>query len=124
MATLRQSRRVVRRHAIANADQARIAFPYPGPGGRRCELPLIDISISGLSFRYRDEIPRLETGAALSQVTVRFGNCEIEGDLLVMHVTQHAPGETVCGALFYPAKDADLLKLKSVIAGIEAVSRD
>ena len=124
MATLRQSRRVVRRHAIANAEQARIVFHYPGPGGRRCELPLIDISISGLSFRYRDEIPRLETGTALAAVTVRFGSCEIEGDLLVMHVTPHAPGETLCGALFYPAKDADLLKLKSVIAGIEAVTRD
>ena len=124
MATLRQSRRVVRRHAIANADQARVVFSYPGPAGRRCELPLIDISVSGLSFRYRDEIQRLETGTSIPSVTVRFGACEIVGDLLVMHVTPLAPGETVCGALFYPAKDADLVKLKSVIAGIEAVTRE
>ena len=79
MATVRQSRRVVRRHAIANGEQARVVFHYPGPGGRLCELPLIDISISGLSFRYRDEIPRLETGAALSQVKVRFGYTDVVG---------------------------------------------
>jgi len=124
MVTVRQSRRVVRRHAITNAEHARVGFHFPGPGGRRCELALTDISISGLSFRYRDEISPIESGTSLPAVTIRFGTCEIQGDLLVMHVTRQVAGETVCGALFYPAKDADLLKLKSVIAGIEAVTRD
>ena len=126
MATVKVSpnRRVARRYIISNADHARVIFAYPGPGGRRCELALIDISISGLSFRYRDELPDLESGATLSAVVIRLGRCEIHGDLLVMHLTPYSSGETVCGALFYPAKDADLLKLKSAIAGIEAVKAD
>ena len=124
MATVSQSRRVARRYAIANADHARVAFEYPGPGGKRCEVSLIDISVSGLSFRYRDELPDLDSGTTLPSVVIRLGRCEIHGDLLVMHVTSDPSGETVCGALFYPAKDADLLKLKSAIAGIEAVKTD
>ena len=84
-------------------------------------MPLTDISVSGLSFRLTDELPEMEGGTTLSSAVIRLGRCEIHGDLLVMHVTGVGSDETVAGALFYPAKDADLLKLKSAIAGIEAV---
>ncbi len=124
MATTTYSRRLARRYAISKAEQAQVEFEYPGPGGRRCNFPLIDISVSGLSFTFRDELPDLDSGTNVSSVVVRLGKCDIHGDLLVMHVTAQSPTETTCGALFYPSKDADLLKLKSAIAGIEAVLVD
>lgn len=124
MATVSQSRRVARRYVISNADHARVVFNFPEPGGRRYEMAMIDISASGMSFRYGDDAPDLESGTTLQEAVLRLGRCEIRGELLVMHVTPHPTGETVCGALFYPALDADLLKLKSAIAGIEAVKQD
>ena len=124
MATVSQTRRVARRYAILKSHHARLEFDYPGPGGKRYDLPLIDISVSGLSFNCGDDLPLLESGTTLSPIIIRLGKCDIHGDLLVMHATSDPPGETTCGALFYPAKDADLLKLKSAIAGIEAVTVD
>jgi len=124
MATVSQTRRVTRRYAVSKSHHARLEFDYPGPGGRRYDLPLIDLSVSGLSFVCDDELPELESGTTVSPVIIRLGKCDIHGDLLVMHVTPDPSSETVCGALFYPAKDADLLKLKSAIAGIEAVTVD
>jgi len=124
MVTVTKSRRVTRRYAITKSDEACIEFDYPGPGGKRCSLPLIDISVSGLSFKIDDELLNIDSGTNLSPVVIRLGKCEIHGDLLVMHASPNSPNETVCGALFYPAKDADLLKLKSAIAGIEAVLAD
>jgi len=122
MATVSQTRRIARRYAVSKSHHARLEFDYPGPGGKRFDLPLIDLSVSGLSFNCSDELPGLESGTTLSPVVIRLGKCDIHGDLLVMHVTSDPSPETVCGALFYPAKDADLLKLKSAIAGIEAVT--
>jgi hypothetical protein len=124
MATVSQTRRVTRRYAVSKSHHARLEFDYPGPGGKNFDFALIDISVSGLSFHCGDELPGLDSGTTLSPVVIRLGKCDIHGDLLVMHVTQGPPGETICGALFYPAKDADLLKLKSAIAGIEAVAMD
>ena len=122
MATVSQTRRVARRYAVSKSHHARLEFDYPGPGGKRYDLPLTDLSVSGLSFDCDDELPGLESGTTLSPVVIRLGKCDIHGDLLVMHVTSEPSTVTVCGALFYPAKDADLLKLKSAIAGIEAVT--
>jgi len=124
MATVSQTRRVARRYAISKSHQARLEFDYPGPGGKHYDLALTDLSVSGLSFRCGEELPGLDSGTTLSPVIIRLGKCDIHGDLLVMHVTSGPPSETTCGALFYPAKDADLLKLKSAIAGIEAVATD
>ena len=124
MATVSQTRRVTRRYAVTKSHRARLEFDYPGPGGKRYDLPLIDISVSGLSFNCADRLPGLESGTTLSPIIIRLGMCDIHGDLLVMHVTRDPSGGTICGALFYPAKDADLLKLKSAIAGIEAVTAD
>ena len=124
MATVSQTRRVARRYAISKSHQARLEFSYPGPGGKHYDLALIDLSVSGLSFRCGEELPGLDSGTTLSPVIIRLGKCDIHGDLLVMHVTSGPPSETTCGALFYPAQDADLLKLKSAIAGIEAVATD
>jgi hypothetical protein len=124
MATVSQTRRVTRRYAVSTSHHARLEFDYPGPGGRHFDLSLIDISVSGLSFLCGDDLPGLDSGTTLSPVVIRLGKCDIHGDLLVMHVTSGPSNKTTCGALFYPAKDADLLKLKSAIAGIEAVSME
>ena len=39
---------------------------------------------------------------------------------MIMHVT---PERSACGALLFPMTDHDLVKLKSIIAGIEAVQQ-
>jgi hypothetical protein len=41
-----------------------------------------------------------------------------------MHVTADPDSRYVCGALFYPSTDTDLVKLKGVIAGMEAAGTD
>jgi hypothetical protein len=115
-------RRKQRRHAAAGPDSAAVEIIYPQPKGRSHRLSLVDISVSGLSFAFEEELPGLESGDALSDVIVRLGNCEIRGELVVMHITSHSETRRVCGALFYAASDTDLLKWRSAIAGMEAVS--
>lgn len=124
MSTRTDCRRGPDRHPLPRADDRYVEVEHPKPGGRRYSFPLHDVSISGLSFVLNEEVPFVDEGTSLDGATVRVGGCTLRGDLLVMHVTpEMAPG-SVCGALFYPASDEDLIKLKSLIAGIEAVLAD
>jgi hypothetical protein len=120
MTTTTACRRKARRHRLSSTE-ASVEFDYPNPGGHPCRLPLVDVSISGLSFAGTDELFGIEAGTDLSDVTIRVGSCEMRGDLLVMHATPEGVPDAVYGALFYPASDTDLVKMKSVLAGIEAV---
>jgi hypothetical protein len=114
------NRRRIRRYSVAQAKSASIEFGYPNPNGRQSVLPLIDISVAGFSFELNEPFPGLELGSSIEAVVVKIGDCEIKGDLVVMHLTDNADPEAVCGALFYPESETELVKLKCVVAGIEA----
>jgi hypothetical protein len=105
-----------------------VEFQHPGPNGPAYRIPIVNLSSSGLSFQVdaaeQPELARLEPGASLNGARLRIGDCLIHGDLMVMHVSGGADARSVFGALLYPASDTDLLKLKSVIAGMEVVESD
>jgi len=121
MATMTACRRRHRRHRIASEQRAHVELDFPSTSveGNRC--PLLDVSVAGVSFVLSDQLVGVEVGTDIRDVVIRIGDCVLHGDLMVMHVT---PGRRVCGALFYPTTDTDLLKLKSLIAGLEAAQTD
>jgi len=126
MATTIKNRRKQTRHTIAANVAARVEFDYPTPNGKPYALPVVNVSASGLSFVLdeTDLLGALEEGTSLPRSVVRLGQCRIRGELLVMHVTPGSDSRYVCGALFYPATDTDLVMLKSVVAGMEVAGTD
>jgi hypothetical protein len=124
MSTRTDCRRGPARHPIPRSDDRYIEFDHPRPGGRSYRFPLHDISESGISFMLTEELPMADEGTSLDKVTVHVGNCVIHGDLLVMHVTPEMTPGSICGALFYPDSDNDLVKMKSLIAGLEVMIAD
>jgi hypothetical protein len=126
MATITKNRRRQTRHSVSPEDLARVEFDYPTRNGKKYLMPLVNISASGLSFMIDpgDELEGLEEGAGLPEAVLRLGDCAISGEMLVMHMTAGPDSRYVCGALFYPATDTDLVKLKSVIAGMEVAGTD
>ena len=121
MTTTTGCRRQQRRRATSGSDSTCVEIKFPQPEGRKYELALVDVSVSGLSFALEDELPGLESGTDLADVVVRMGgDCEIHGELVVMHVTPRGSGRWLCGALFFAATDTDLIKWRSAIAGVEA----
>jgi hypothetical protein len=118
------TRRTQRRYPVPAAEDVFVEFSYPNPNGERIRLPMVDLSVAGLSFDFDDELPGIEPGVELVGVAVGLGGCVIQGDLVVFHVTPRPGQRTVCGALFYPSSDAELTKLKSAVAGIKAVYQD
>ncbi len=119
MSTITTTRRRQLRYSLTG-NRACLEFEYPSPKGRQYRLTLTDMSASGVSFSLdREEAPLLEAGTTVSSALVRVGDCMIRGDLLIMHMTPDSETTLVCGALLYPESDSDLIKLKSVIAGME-----
>jgi len=119
MTTASACRRKTRRRPARGSQEAFVEWAPPGRVGELRRLPLIDISVSGLSFALGDELPGIENGSNLSNAVIRLGECEIHGDLVVMHLTAQTDTRTICGALFYAASDQDLLKLRSAVAGMD-----
>lgn len=127
MATITRSRRRQRRYSVSRERSGCVEFEYPSPNGRHYRLALTNVSASGISFAIEqddEELSYLESGANLNRATVRIGDCMIRGDMVVMHVTSDSESRHICGALLYPESDTDLVKLKSVLAGMEAASDD
>jgi hypothetical protein len=126
MSTTTKNRRAQTRYSVLAEDRARVEFVYPMPNGKAYSLPLANLSASGLSFGLGegDTSVALEEGTSLPEAVIRVGDCKIQGELLVMHVTAGPDSRYVCGALFYPATDTDLVKLKSAVAGMEVAGTD
>jgi hypothetical protein len=123
MSTITASRRRQRRYPVPPSPTACVEFEYPSPNGAPFRLPITNLSAQGVSFSIGDHdvLAGLEAGTSLPNAAIRVGECRVQGDLVVMHLTPRADATTICGALLYPATDTDLVKLKSVLAGMEAV---
>jgi hypothetical protein len=119
MTTAESCRRKTKRHPARDSEEACVELSTPHRRDERCRLPLMDISVSGLSFVIGDELPDIENGSDLSDAVIHLGECQIRGDLVVMHLTPQTDTRTICGALFYAASDSDLIKLRSAVAGME-----
>jgi hypothetical protein len=126
MATKTQNRRIQTRFAVKATTQATVRFTHPGTKGDDQLLSVVNVSASGISFQVEADqgMHELEEGTTLEEVQLQIGGCMMSGDLLVMYVTRAADSGYVCGALFYPASDTDLVKLKSVVAGMEVAGAD
>ena len=108
-------RRKNRRFKLSADLDLTVEFNFPNPHGNNLKLPLTDISASGFSFAVNDDMQDVETGMNIVGAVLRFGDCAIHGDLMVMHFTE---GTSTCGCLFFPASDDDLIKMRTLITGI------
>ena len=119
MSVMTSCRRKKDRHILSEDLQARIEFAFPEPGGHSCEMALRDLSSGGLSFTLAHDLPGLEVGDCLKRATLHVGDQTLEGDVLIMHITPELEPGAVCGALFYPARDIDIITLQRVVQAIE-----
>ncbi len=124
MSTVTRNRRRQTRHSVRSEEPASVEFEAAGGSAGPRRFTIVNLSPSGVSFALDPELSRLEAGTSIPQVTLRIGECAVHGELLVMHVTPGADSRYVCGSLFYPATDTDLVKLRSVIAGLEVAGTD
>jgi hypothetical protein len=123
MSTITKNRRKQTRYEVPVGRPSSVEFKR---GGRAHRLAVVNLSASGLSFVVDAGagLPALEAGTNLGKSVVRIGDCVLRGEMLVMHVTGTHDSRYLCGALFYPATDADLVRLKRLIADLEVAGAD
>jgi len=114
------SRRRQIRYDVSRSGLATVEFAFPRPGMPPQRFSLIDIGTSGIRFAFGEELAGLEVGATIGDVTIHVGACDMRGELVIMHLTPVSGSIAHCGALFYPASDDELIKLKGVTAGLSA----
>ena len=115
-----RNRRLQRRYHLAPESGARMKFTYPAPAGVPYDLRLRDISLSGLSMMIPGDFPEMQAGDMIRGIEVRVSRKSFRGDLLVMHVTPTPEYGGICGGLFYPEGDEDLITVRLVIKALDA----
>ena len=107
-----------RRFPLFRPQKALVEFDFDG---RAWRLPLVDVSVTGLSFVTDEEVPGLRIGVRIESAVLRVADCEIRGNVAIRHVTPHPDWTTLYGGIFYPAEESDLNRLSGLLAGIEAL---
>ena len=97
-----------------------IQFGFPEAHSAVCTMTLLDLSRGGLSFVLAHELPGLEVGESIDAARVHLAGRIVTGDIVVMHLTPDAGRGAVCGALFFPTEDEDILALRGLISMLEA----
>ena len=94
-----------------------------GETGLRIATFDIDVALLGGSDVTTDTgtVVSVVNGSTAQKVEITIGDWRVTGELTVMHMTSENE-RWICGALFHPREDADLVKLKSLIAGMSAVN--
>lgn len=116
------NRRIERRHPIPADSGAVVQFRYPSPNGQDIETSLRDISLSGLSIALPEPLRGIQAGDIVKGIEARVSRKTFRGDLLVMHVTQLGQASPICGGLFYPEGDEDLITIRLVVRALDAGS--
>ncbi len=124
MTTQVACRRRQRRYTFPENLVAVVEVAHEAFGGGRVAMPLRDISGAGVSFVLQRDMPGLEIGLSLDDVTVRLGEREIPGDLLVMHLTPDDREGAVCGGLLFPHSDEGILSLQRFLSDAARSSSD
>ncbi len=109
-----------RRHAVDRPEQTYAELCHPSPGGAIYRLPLLNISLHGVSFLAPPELAEVSVGARLDELVLRVGLLEIRGEMTLCHVTAKPDGRNVCGGRFHPVRDSDRRKLDELIAAFES----
>jgi len=117
-----RNRRLQPRYPVPADAGAALVFRYPFPNGPVVEARLRDISLSGLSLFLPAALSRVQVGDIVNGIEARVANKSFRGDLLVMHVTRASEPATVCGGLFYPEGDEDLITIRLVLRSLEATA--
>ena len=117
------NRRLQNRFVIPRDAGAVLEFRYPSPNGPRLTAFVRDISLSGLSMTIPEDLAGIQAGDIVKGIEARVAGKTFRGDLLVMHVSSASEAGSICGGLFYPEGDEDLITIRLVIRALEAASK-
>ena len=106
------------RYVVSHAEDSWISFR--DAEGETWQLPLLEISASGLKFGLDGGPAQLPEGLTLHDVTVRVDETEFRCDLCVSHVTASISTGAVCGAGFRCRTGPDQFALVELIERLAA----
>ncbi len=108
-----KDRREDPRSRIPDFQDAEIEFT--GPDGTTHKWPLIELSLSGGSFRLPERIPDLEVGTTVEGSVIRFGEFEVLVNFVIRHVTR-GDGKAYEYGVLYTMNDQDRNEMAALIS--------
>ncbi len=119
MPTQVKDRREERRSRFPGFHDAEIEFT--GPDGTAHKWPLVELSLSGGSFRLPERISGLEVGTTVEGSVIRFGEFEIHVNFVIRRVTRDDEKGYEYGVQLYTMSDQDRNEMAALILRLQSV---
>jgi len=100
-----------------------VEFPDPNSTDGHWTAGLRMVSVSGFAFEATDRCPQVRGGDEFRGVTLRIGECMLEGDIVVRN-TRQTESHLEVGCLFYPGSREGEDLWMTLLAGIDAAIFD
>ncbi len=112
------NRREDPRSRIPEFQEAEIEFT--GPDGTAHKWPLIELSLSGGSFRLPERIPGLEVGTTIKGSVIWMEEFEIHVNFAIRHVTRYDRKKRYrCGVEFHTMSHQDRNEMNALISQLQ-----
>ncbi len=112
-----KNRRWNPRSRISEFQYAEIEFT--GPDGTAYKWPLIELSLSGGSFRLPERIPGLEVGTTIKGSVIWTDDFEIQVNFAIRHVTRYERKKYMCGVEFQTMSHQDRNEMNALISQLQ-----
>jgi hypothetical protein len=116
-ATTQLRNRLNERYWLWRAGDAFVEFSTGDECNWCCDL--LNISASGVCFGLIDEQPGQEPGMRIDGVLLHIEDVDIDGSLVIAHITDSLSSGRLCGAQFLPADKRAERKYAGVISRLE-----
>ncbi len=114
------NRRVDARYDVPPTAGMKIEFI--GADGVEYALPVVTLSVHGVSFSMLRKIQGIENGCHVGNVSIRMDKVQISGNLVVVYCGREFGADYICGAQFYPLGEADRNELVTVISQLKDIA--
>lgn len=111
----RRDERFALRHGTAFID-----FPSGRLGHGRSIAVLTHVSAAGVQCTIDGPDPAFATDEHIDAVTMRIGDCRIQGDLVIKNARRSGADTTEIGCLFAPAAGVDEDRFMMLLVGLDA----
>ncbi len=92
---------------------------FTGPDGTAYKRPLIELSLSGGSFRLPERIPGLEVGTTIKGSVIWMDGFEIHVNFAIRHVTRYDRKRYMCGVEFHTMSHQDRNEMNALISQLQ-----
>jgi hypothetical protein len=96
---------------------------FTAADGLEYAMPVLTLSVHGVSFTMPRRIQGIENGGHLADVVIRVGKVQVRGNLVIVYCGRKYGSDYTCGAQLHPLGEADSNELIVLVSRLDQLAK-